>query len=83
MDPLEIIPGPAGTQPGNIQGADLHNAVAAGLPPIITVGFPSINAKGNAGCGACPPHKDPIPHLPQARLDPAMQKADVLLGDPV
>ena len=51
IDPLVIIPGPAGTHPGSIQGADLHNAVAAGLPPIITVGLPSISANGRAGCG--------------------------------
>ena len=52
IEPLVIIPGPAGTHPGSIQGADLHNAVAAGFPPIMTVGFPSIKAKGKPGCGA-------------------------------
>ena len=51
IEPLVIIPGPAGTHPGSIQGAVLHSAVAAGLPPIITVGLPSINAKGSPGCG--------------------------------
>ena len=51
IEPLVIIPGPPGTQPGSIHGADLHSAVAAGFPPIITVGLPSINAKGSAGWG--------------------------------
>ena len=51
IDPLVIMPGPAGTHPGSMQGAVLHNAVAAGFPPIMTVGFPSIKAKGSAGCG--------------------------------
>lgn len=51
MEPLTIMPGPPGTQPGSIQGAVLHSAVAAGLPPIITVGFPSINASGRPGWG--------------------------------
>ena len=52
IDPFTIIPGPPGTQPGSMHGAVLHKAVAAGFPPIITVGLPSINAKGSPGCGA-------------------------------
>ena len=51
MEPFTIIPGPPGTQPGSIQGADLQRAVAAGFPPIITVGLPSIRASGRPGCG--------------------------------
>ena len=52
MEPFTIIPGPPGTQPGSIQGADLQSAVAAGFPPIMTVGFPSMSASGRPGCGA-------------------------------
>ena len=52
IEPLTIIPGPPGTHPGSMHGAVLHKAVAAGFPPIITVGFPSINASGSPGCGA-------------------------------
>ena len=52
IEPLVIIPGPPGTQPGKVQGPDLQSAVAAGLPPIMTVGFPSINGRGSPGCGA-------------------------------
>jgi len=49
MDPFATMPGPPGTQPGNIQGADLHVAVAAGILLIITVGFPSIITRGKPG----------------------------------
>ena len=49
IDPFTIIPGPPGTHPGNIQGAVLHSAVAAGFPPIITVGLPSMRASGKPG----------------------------------
>ena len=51
IEPFTIIPGPPGTHPGSIHGAVLHRAVAAGFPPIMTVGFPSINARGSPGCG--------------------------------
>ena len=37
-EPLEIIPGPAGTQLGNEHGAVVSVTRAAGLPPIMTVG---------------------------------------------
>ena len=50
-DPLAIMPGPAGTQPGNIHGADVSVALAAGMLPIKTVGCPLIIASGSAGCG--------------------------------
>ena len=46
-----IIPGPAGTQVGKLQGAVISVARAAGMPPIITVGSPLIIASGNGGCG--------------------------------
>ena len=52
MEPFVIIPGPPGTHPGRVQGPDLQSAVADGLPPIMTVGFPSISARGNPGWGA-------------------------------
>lgn len=51
IEPFTIIPGPPGTHPGSIQGAVLHKAVAAGFPPTITVGLPSISASGSPGCG--------------------------------
>ena len=47
IEPFATIPGPPGTHPGIIQGSDLHRAVTAGLFAIITVGFPSINARGS------------------------------------
>ena len=49
MDPFVIIPGPPGTQLGKMHGAVLHRAVAAGLFPIMTVGLPSMSAKGRPG----------------------------------
>ena len=51
IEPFAIIPGPPGTQPGSMQGADLQVAVAAGLLPIMTVGLPSMIANGSPGCG--------------------------------
>ena len=48
-DPLLIIPGPPGIHEGKEQGADLQRTVAAGFPPILTVGFPSIIERGNPG----------------------------------
>ena len=50
-DPIEIIPGPPGTQPINMQGADMSVTRAAGLPPIKTVGHPLMMASGMAGWG--------------------------------
>ena len=51
IDPLVTIPGPPGTQPGIMQGADLQSAVTAGLLATMTVGLPSIITKGIPGCG--------------------------------
>jgi len=51
IDPNEIIPGPPGKQPTNMQGADISVTRAAGLPPISTVGHPLTIAKGIAGWG--------------------------------
>ena len=39
-EPLMIMPGPAGMQPGNMQGIVIDVMVAAGIPPIKTVGAP-------------------------------------------
>lgn len=50
-EPMEIIPGPAGTQPGNRQGIVVSVKRAAGIPPIITVNSPLIIASGNPGWG--------------------------------
>jgi len=50
-DPMLTIPGPAGTQPGSIQGVVVDVTVAAGMFPIKTVGTPWMMVKGNAGCG--------------------------------
>jgi len=48
---LAIIPGPPGTQLGNMQGTVVSVARAAANPPIKTVVFPLMIASGNAGCG--------------------------------
>src|SRR6266568_7038084 len=50
-DPLAIIPGPPGTQPGSKQGLVMSVNRAAGILPIKTVGSPLIIVSGNAGCG--------------------------------
>lgn len=51
-DPLTIVPGPAGIQPGRRQGMVMSVDRAAGKPPISTVGAPGLKiANGNAGCG--------------------------------
>ncbi len=50
-DPFEMSPGPAGTQPGSMHGADISATLAAGIFPIMTVGAPLTIAKGSAGCG--------------------------------
>lgn len=50
-EPLEIIPGPPGTQPGNMHGRVMSETRAAGAPPIKTLGCPLIIVRGNGGCG--------------------------------
>jgi len=50
-DPMAIMPGPAGTQPGSMHGADISVTRAAGAPPISTFGWPLMMASGNGGCG--------------------------------
>ena len=51
-EPLAMIPGPAGTQPGRVQIFVISVARAAGIPPIMTVGQPGgIIGNGSAGCG--------------------------------
>jgi hypothetical protein len=45
-----IIPGPAGTQEGNEQGAVVSVLRAAGDPPINTVASPLTIASGSGGC---------------------------------
>lgn len=52
LEPLEIIPGPPGTQPGSMHGRVMSVTRAAGAPPISTLGCPLIMVKGNGGCGA-------------------------------
>ena len=37
-DPLAIMPGPPGTQPGSMQGSDWLVTTAASILPILTVG---------------------------------------------
>ena len=51
VDAIEIIPGPPGTHPAGIQGEVVSVDLAAGLPPIITVGAPLIIVCGVGGCG--------------------------------
>ncbi len=48
-EPLLIIPGPAGVQPGNMQGAVISVTRAAGWPPIRTVAAPVMIANGMGG----------------------------------
>jgi len=51
-DPIIIIPGPPGTQPGSMQGMVLSPKSAAGMFPMRTVGAPGgIISNGRAGCG--------------------------------
>jgi hypothetical protein len=50
--PIMIIPGPAGMQPGSMQGMVCPPITAAGRFPMSTVGAPGgINMRGNPGCG--------------------------------
>ena len=51
-EPLAIIPGPPGTQPGRRHGVVVSITRAAGWLPIRTVGSPFMMVRGNAGCGA-------------------------------
>ena len=46
-----IIPGPAGTHPGNMQGPVMSVMRAAGILPINTVGSPFMIVSGRGGCG--------------------------------
>ena len=50
-EPLAIMPGPAGTHDGSVQILVKSVTLAAGLPPIITVGAPLMIGSGRAGCG--------------------------------
>jgi hypothetical protein len=53
VEPIMIMPGPAGTQPGSRQGIVIEVTVAAGRLPISTVGAPGgMIASGNPGCGS-------------------------------
>jgi hypothetical protein len=53
MDPLAIIPGPAGMHEGSEHGADWSETRAAGFLPIITVVDPGgMIASGSAGCAS-------------------------------
>ncbi|MFA6045533.1 MAG: hypothetical protein WC718_11155 [Phycisphaerales bacterium] len=52
-EPLEIIPGPPGTQVGNEHGLDISLMRAAAAPPMVTVAAPGgMMSSGSAGCGA-------------------------------
>lgn len=51
-DPININPGPAGTQGITEQNFVWSVMRAAGEPPINTVNWPVMMGKGNAGCGA-------------------------------
>lgn len=52
-EPLAIIPGPAGTQEGSVQGLDWSVIRAAAMPPILTVAAPGgMIARGRAGCAS-------------------------------
>ena len=52
VEPIETMPGPAGTQLGSMHGVVMLVTTAAGRLPIITVGMhlPTI-ASGMGGCG--------------------------------
>jgi hypothetical protein len=52
MDPLAIMPGPAGTHVGRIHGCDMSDTRAAGSMSISTVGaHGGMMASGSGGCG--------------------------------
>ena len=51
-DPLAITPGPAGVQPGSMQGCVMSPTHATGMPPMVTVTAPGgMMANGRAGWG--------------------------------
>src|SRR5271165_6673990 len=53
IEPIMIMPGPAGTQPGNRHGIVIDVTVAAGRLPINTVGAPGgMISSGKPGCGS-------------------------------
>ena len=50
VEPIAIIPGPAGIHEGNIQGKDVSITTAAGIFPTITVAAPGpLIDNGSAG----------------------------------
>lgn len=52
MEPMAIIPGPAGIQAANIHGKVISDTLAAGIPPIKTVGAQGETIwRGIGGCG--------------------------------
>lgn len=51
VDPMAIMPGPAGMQPGSVHGVDISVTRAAGAPPISTFGWPLMIVNGKGGCG--------------------------------
>ena len=51
VDALEIMPGPAGIQPGSIQGIVISVLRAAGILLISTLGWPFAIINGKPGCG--------------------------------
>jgi len=50
VDPMETIPGPAGTHAGKVHGPVVLPIIAAGCPPISTVNIPVRMGSGRAGC---------------------------------
>lgn len=51
-EPMRIIPGPPGTQPGSMHGIVWPVMIAAGMLPINTVGAPGgMSISGSAGWG--------------------------------
>ena len=51
-EPMAIMPGPPGTQDGSRQGWVVSVTRAAGWPPMVTVGAPTMMGSGNGGWGA-------------------------------
>src|ERR1051325_6375847 len=49
VEPRDTMPGPAGTQPGSTQGAEVSERRAAGWLPISTVNSPLMRARGRPG----------------------------------
>lgn len=51
-EPLAIMPGPPGTQPGSMQGRDWLVTTAAAILPIFTMGtVAETMVRGRPGCG--------------------------------